>query len=253
MACSPLPPIHGDNFGSRGPPWAERGNNCTLWAGFGDWSLLTTGFRNKSPLWATHRNRSPFWARLRIWGPFWAGHETKSPLWAERGLRVLSGLDSGTASIEATSEASSWEWPPWPWQEKQPASEEPLLTRPTRIVPVDKTRLMDKVSKDMMWPWSWAGADTGVNSGAGADSLFFLRFLLWLEVRDTAAVGVALDNGAASGLDFRTASKLDSGAAGGLDFGAGSKLEQTGWSGAGHAIVSPCLVLPLLDCGLKNM
>ncbi len=156
--------------GSRGPPWAERGNNCTLWAGFGDWSILTTGFRNKSPLWATHRNRSPFWARLRIWGPFWAGHETKSPLWAERGLRVLSGLDSGTASIEATSEASSWEWPPWPWQQKQHASEEPLLTRPTRIVPVDKTRLMDKVSRDMTWPWSWAGADTGVNSGAGANT-----------------------------------------------------------------------------------
>ncbi len=42
----------------------------------------------------------------------------------------------------------------------------------------------------------------GADSGAGADSLFLLRFLFWLVVRDTVAVGLGLESTAAGRLDF---------------------------------------------------
>ncbi len=71
---------------------------------------------------------------------------------------------------------------------------------------LDKTRLISMASGDMTRLWSRARAVTGADSWAGADSLFLLRFLFWLEVREIAAVSWGLGSELACGLDGRAGS-----------------------------------------------
>ncbi len=136
--CSPPKKILGENFGSRSPSWAGRGNNSSLWAGFGDWS--------------------PFWARLGIWGPFWARHETNSPSWAERGFRGPLRVRLRNRFHRGNKRSSL--------HLKNPYGQDKTDQNCSRGQ--DKTYGQGFKGHDM----TLESSCTGANSGAGADSLF---------------------------------------------------------------------------------